>query len=128
MWPWVHPHPLLAWADPSHLERRLRYDGRSRLASSFRLQNRIQYTQASGKTRDSALSLAWALRITADDLDSVGVNLIRIVELEVDILDDERPDIIAKAVGIEVALRAHVSVLLLPQDSTCCYEAPMNPP
>lgn len=57
------------------------------------------------KTRGLALSLAWTFCVTADYLDPVGVHLIRVVELEVDILDDEGPDIVAKAVGIQVALQ-----------------------
>jgi hypothetical protein len=32
------------------------------------------------------------------------MDLVSIVQLEVDILDDESPDIIAKAVGIKMAL------------------------
>jgi hypothetical protein len=34
------------------------------------------------------------------------VHLVRVVELEVDVLDDERPDVVAETVGVEVTLRA----------------------
>jgi hypothetical protein len=54
---------------------------------------------------DSALDFAGALRVTADNLDSVGVDLVRVVELEVDILDNEGPNVVTEAVGIEVALQ-----------------------
>jgi hypothetical protein len=62
-----------------------------------------------GKARDSALDFTRTLRVTADNLDSVGVDLVRVVELEVDILDDERPDIVAETVGIEVTLERQAS-------------------
>jgi hypothetical protein len=32
------------------------------------------------------------------------VDLVRVIELEVDVLDDEGPDIVAEAVGIKVSL------------------------
>jgi hypothetical protein len=32
------------------------------------------------------------------------VDLVRVVELEVDVFDNEGPDVVAEAVGIEVAL------------------------
>lgn len=38
------------------------------------------------------------------------MDLVRVVELEVDILDNERPNIVAEAVGIEVSLRERMSV------------------
>lgn len=57
------------------------------------------------RNEDPALGLAWALRVTANNLDPVGVDLIRVVKLEVDILDNERPDVVAEAVGIQMSLR-----------------------
>lgn len=62
--------------------------------------------KSASKARESALGFTGTLRVTADNLDAVGVHLIRVVELEVDVLDDECPDIVAETVGIEVALRA----------------------
>lgn len=50
------------------------------------------------------LSLAWSFGVTADNLDTVGVNLVRVVELEVDILDNEGPDVVTEAVGIKMSL------------------------
>lgn len=38
------------------------------------------------------------------------MNLVRIIELEIDVLDNERPNVVAETVGIEVALREHMSV------------------
>lgn len=63
-----------------------------------------------GKAEESVLSFTWPLRITADNLDSVGVDLSGIVELEVDVFDNECPYVIAKAVGIEMSLYEHMSV------------------
>jgi hypothetical protein len=61
-------------------------------------------TLSAGKARDSALGFTRTLRVTADNLDPVGVDLVRVVELKVDVFDYKRPDIVAKTVGIEVAL------------------------
>ena len=41
---------------------------------------------------------------TGDDLDLLGVELVLVVHLEVDVLDEEGPDFVAEAVGVEVAL------------------------
>jgi len=53
----------------------------------------------------AALGLAGTLRVTANDLDSVGVNRVRIIQLKVDILDDEGPNVVTESVGIEVSLK-----------------------
>ena len=52
------------------------------------------------------LLLTRLLCITAHDLDLIRRDIILIVQLEVDILDKERPDFVAEAVGIEMALQA----------------------
>lgn len=57
-----------------------------------------------GPQKHQGLGLARALGITADNLDAVGMDLVGVVELEIDIFDDKGPDVVAKAVGIEVAL------------------------
>ena len=44
------------------------------------------------------------LIIATDDLDFVSMDGALIVELEVDILNDEGPDVVAEAVGVEMAL------------------------
>lgn len=80
-------------------------------------------TPSAGKARDSALDFARTLRVTADDLDAVGVDLVRVVELEVDILDYERPDVVAETVGVEVALQRQRISLRAP----CCHCAPSSP-
>ena len=41
---------------------------------------------------------------TSDDFDLLGVELVLVVHLEVDVLDQEGPDFVAEAVGVEVAL------------------------
>ena len=51
------------------------------------------------------LSFAGSLRVAADNLDAVGMDLLVVVQLEVDVLDDEGPDIVAESVGIEMSLQ-----------------------
>ena len=57
----------------------------------------------------SRLGLARTLRVTGDDLHAVGMDLMGVVQLEVDILDDEGPYVVAEAVGIEMSLRSFKS-------------------
>ena len=61
---------------------------------------------------EAAAQLGHLLRVAAHDLDAVGVDLVRIVELEVDIFDDERPDVVAEAVCVEVTLERGGSVVI----------------
>jgi hypothetical protein len=65
-------------------------------------------TQNPSKPRslEDSLSLTRTFRVAADNLNTVGVDLVRVVELEVYVFDDECPDIVAEAVGIEMSLRA----------------------
>jgi hypothetical protein len=53
----------------------------------------------------TALHLPGALCVTGDNLDAFGVDSASVVELKVDILDNEGPDIVAEAVGVEMALQ-----------------------
>jgi len=49
--------------------------------------------------------LSWALAVAAHDLDFICMDrLAGIIHLEGDVLDQEGPDLIAEAVGIEMAL------------------------
>jgi hypothetical protein len=41
---------------------------------------------------------------TGHDLDLLRIELVLVVHLEVDVFDDECPDFVAEAVGIEMAL------------------------
>lgn len=50
------------------------------------------------------LCLARALRVAADNFDPIGMYLVRVVELEIDIFDNESPHIVAEAVRIEMSL------------------------
>lgn len=50
------------------------------------------------------LDFARPLCVAAHDLDSVRVNLLVVIQLEVDVFDNKRPNIVAEAVGIEVPL------------------------
>jgi hypothetical protein len=53
----------------------------------------------------TALDLPGALCVTGDNLDAFRVDSASVVEFEVDILDNEGPDIVAEAVGVEMALQ-----------------------
>ena len=44
------------------------------------------------------------LRVAAHNLDLLRRDIVLVVELEVDILDEERPDFVAEAVGIQMTL------------------------
>lgn len=54
------------------------------------------------------LDFARAFCVTTHDLDSVGVDLAVVVELEIDVFDDEGPDIVTEAVGVEVSLERSI--------------------
>lgn len=55
-------------------------------------------------TKASLLILGSLLVCHADDLHFVGLDGAVVVELEVDVFDQEGPDIVAEAVGVEGAL------------------------
>jgi hypothetical protein len=55
----------------------------------------------------SSLSLLFAL--AGNDLDPLRLDRVGIIELELDILDDERPDFVAEAVCVEVSLKSRIS-------------------
>jgi hypothetical protein len=63
-----------------------------------------------GKTRSSALGLARTLRVTANNLDPIGMNLVGVIQLKVDVLDNEGPNVVAESVGVEVSLSGHMLV------------------
>ena len=52
----------------------------------------------------TTLDLARTLGVAADNLDSIGMNWIRVVELERNILNNKRPNVIAETVGIKMPL------------------------
>ena len=58
----------------------------------------------------SSSSLSRLLRVAAHDFDLLCCNGIATVQLEIDILDEESPDIVAEAVGIQVALYRHIGM------------------
>ena len=90
----------------------------------------LQQIGGASKTKDSFLGLAWTFRVTADNLDAVGVDLGGVVELEVDVLDNECPYVIAEAVGIEMSLYEHMSVYHSAASRLYlnCLDATMNAP
>lgn len=49
-------------------------------------------------------SLRLLLALAGDDLDSLGLDVVRVVQLELDVLDNEGPDLVAEAVGVEMSL------------------------
>ena len=51
-----------------------------------------------------SLLLPRLLRITAHDLDFLRRDIVLVVELEIDIFDEERPDLVAETVGIQMTL------------------------
>jgi len=64
----------------------------------------------------ATLLLSGLLCIAAHDLDLLGLDITLIVELEVDILDEERPDFVAEAVGIQMTLDGWSSASPIPPD------------
>lgn len=52
-----------------------------------------------------ALGFARTLCVAADNLDPIGVHLVRVVQLEVDVLDNKRPNVVAEPVRVEVTLQ-----------------------
>lgn len=56
------------------------------------------------------LSLLRSLGLASHDLDLVGVKLLCVVvEFEIDVLDDECPDLVAEPIHVKMALFLHVS-------------------
>lgn len=56
--------------------------------------------------RGGLLSLVFfALGLTRHDFDLVDFDLLRIVEFEFDVLEDEGPDFVTEAVGVEMTLK-----------------------
>ena len=59
-------------------------------------------------------SLSLFLALAGNDLNPLCLNRVGIIELELDVLDDERPDFVAEAVCVEVSLRSRVSTIRAP--------------
>jgi hypothetical protein len=68
----------------------------------------------------SSLLLARTLRVATDNLDAVGVDLMGVVQLEVDVLDDESPYVVAEAVGVEMSLQSFRSAWQAPPFGRIC--------
>lgn len=49
------------------------------------------------------------LALACDNLDLLCFDVVRVVKLEFDILDNERPDLVTEAVGVEVSLKKPIS-------------------
>jgi hypothetical protein len=58
------------------------------------------------------LCLAGTLAVAADDLDPVRRHRGLVIQLECDILDQERPNFVAESVGIQVTLLVRRNVML----------------
>jgi len=57
------------------------------------------------KCSTQLLRIAWSLAIAAHDFDFIGLHrLARVLHLERNVFDQECPDLVAKSVGIEMAL------------------------
>lgn len=49
-------------------------------------------------------SLRLLLALAGNNLDSLSLDVVRVVQLELDVLDNEGPDLVAEAVGVEMSL------------------------
>jgi len=49
-------------------------------------------------------SLRLLLALARNNLYSLGLDVVRVVQLEFDVLDDESPDIVAEAVSVKMSL------------------------
>jgi hypothetical protein len=58
------------------------------------------------------LCLAGTLAVATDDLDPVRRHRGLVIQLECDVLDQERPDFVAESVGIQVTLMVRRNVML----------------
>lgn len=54
-------------------------------------------------------SLCLLLALASDNLNLLCFDVVRVIKLELDILDNERPDFITEAIGVEVSLKKPVS-------------------
>ena len=54
------------------------------------------------------------LGLTTDDLHLLRLDLLRIVQFELDVLEDERPHFIAEAIGIQMTLECRRQCLQNP--------------
>lgn len=57
-----------------------------------------------------SLWITWLLRIAAHDFDFLGLHVVLVVKLEVDVFDEESPDVIAETIGIQMALHSTPSI------------------
>lgn len=86
-------HCLSIWISQESIYRLLSGDG---LACPALEKKRFQPSLS--------LCLPRSLCVAAHDFDSIGLNSVLIVELEVDIFDKEGPDFIAEPIGVQVTL------------------------
>ena len=49
-------------------------------------------------------SLRLLLTLARNNLDSFGLDSVRVVQLELDVLDNESPDLVAETVSVEMSL------------------------
>ena len=58
---------------------------------------------------ETILRIPWSLCIAAHNFHLLGLHLALIVEFEINVLDKESPDVIAKPIRVQVALRRRIS-------------------
>ncbi len=63
------------------------------------------------------LLLSWPLGVAADDLNFVRLDRTRVVQLEVDVLDEESPYFVAETVGVQMTLCSVSELASNPNDS-----------
>lgn len=66
------------------------------------------------------LLFSWPFRIAAHYLHLLRLDRRLVIELEVDVFDQERPNLVAEAVGIEMTLETHHGLVMCP--SQPCLE------
>lgn len=60
----------------------------------------------------SILLLTSLFSVAAHDFDLLRLNVVLVIELEVDILDQERPDFVTESIGVEMTLQKHCQPVL----------------
>lgn len=46
-------------------------------------------------------------QLTADNPNFINLDSLRVIKLELDVFEDERPDVVTEAISVEMALEAH---------------------
>lgn len=77
-----------------------------KIAAEIRVPVARELTHCQNSRRAQQSGLSRPLGVAADNLDLLGLDGVLVVKFEVDILDQERPDFVAEAVGVQMTLEA----------------------